>query len=447
MKTISAKFAACLILITGITSTLSAQWQPVGQIGFASGAKTSLAFSPSDEPFLAFNKYFSPGVALSVMKFDNNDWVNVGSNGDSIGDANSLSLAFSPSGEPYVAYGDYENSEKVTVKRFDGTSWVAVGAEGISTNTAETVSLAFSSSGEPFVAFMDRGNSDKASVMKFDGTNWVNVGASGFSQGAAWYLSLAVSPADEPHVAYLDWGNSQKATVMKFDGSNWVNVGNAGFSPGAAFSTTIRFSPNGEPFVAFQDEANSSKASVMKFDGSNWVNVGAAGFSPVPSLDGLRPLFEFNPSGEPMVAFKENGDNISLMKYDGTNWTTIGASLPNLGARDMSFAFSSNGVPHISYMENSTGGRIAVMKNDETVSIVDFIEPDNSIKTYPNPTHQTVYFSSPTNVKLINLSGQVIGSERQVNKLNLSNLASGIYFLIFTDNNGHAIQRNKVVKE
>ena len=113
----------------------------------------------------------------------------------------------------------------------------------------------------------------------------------------------------------------------------------------------------------------------------------------------------------------------------------------------MSLAFSSNGVPYISYTENSTGGRIAVMKNDEILSTVDFIESDNSIKIYPNPTHKTVYFSSPNNVQLINLNGQVITSERQVNKLNLSNLASGIYFLIFTDNNGHVIQRNKVVKE
>ncbi len=42
------------------------------------------------------------------------------------------SLAFSPSGQPYVAYQDYLNSYKATVMTFDGTNWVNVGNAGFS---------------------------------------------------------------------------------------------------------------------------------------------------------------------------------------------------------------------------------------------------------------------------------------------------------------------------
>jgi len=46
------------------------------------------------------------------MKFDGNNWVNVGSPGFSAGQADYISLAIDGSGTPYVAYSDYANSKK-----------------------------------------------------------------------------------------------------------------------------------------------------------------------------------------------------------------------------------------------------------------------------------------------------------------------------------------------
>jgi len=212
-------------------------------------------------------------------------WKNVGNAGFSAGKAEFTSLAFSPSGQPYVAYEDWGNSRKATVMKFDGTNWVNVGNAGFSTGEVDYISLAFSPSGEPYVAYQDGGvtySVGKATVMKFDGTNWVNVGTANFSADEADYTSIAFSPSDgQPYVAYMDFGHTGRATVMKFDGTNWVNLGTAGFSAGWVLSTSLAFSPSGEPYVAYQDQATypAWKATVMKFDGTNWVNVGAAGFS------------------------------------------------------------------------------------------------------------------------------------------------------------------------
>jgi hypothetical protein len=46
-------------------------------------------------------------------------WMNVGNAGFSEGEVSCTSLAFSPSGEPYVAYSDGANSFKATVSRFN----------------------------------------------------------------------------------------------------------------------------------------------------------------------------------------------------------------------------------------------------------------------------------------------------------------------------------------
>jgi len=46
-------------------------------------------------------------------------WMNVGNAGFSAGYTDWTSLAFSPSGEPYVAYQDWEKSQKATVMKYD----------------------------------------------------------------------------------------------------------------------------------------------------------------------------------------------------------------------------------------------------------------------------------------------------------------------------------------
>jgi len=194
-------------------------WKNVGNAGFSAGGDdyTSLAFSPSGQPYVAFEDVANSYKA-TVMKFDGTNWVNVGNAGFSAGGAGYTSLAFSPSnGQPYVAFIDW----RASVMTFNGTNWVYVGSEGFSDDEIESTSLAFGTSGQPYVAYGGSDNSEEAaSVMKFDGTNWVYVGTAGFSGGAAGYISLAFSPVDSmPYVAFSDEGSwfFGPATVMKYD--------------------------------------------------------------------------------------------------------------------------------------------------------------------------------------------------------------------------------------
>ena len=145
-------------------------------------------------------------------------WKYVGNEGFSLAEADNTSLAISPSGQPYVAFLDMAHYQKTTVMKFDGINWVNVGNAGFSVGSTDFISLAFSPTGQPFVAYKDLGNSNKTSVMRFDGTKWVNVGNAGFSAGEADCTSLAFNPSDSlPYVAYEDYGNSRKATVIKYD--------------------------------------------------------------------------------------------------------------------------------------------------------------------------------------------------------------------------------------
>jgi DNA-binding beta-propeller fold protein YncE len=92
----------------------------VGNAGFSAeriSDEISLAFKPSGQPYVAFSE--GGQDSSTVMKFDGDNWVNVGNTGFTKGKADNISIALSPTGQPYVAFVDYTNSQKVTVMKYD----------------------------------------------------------------------------------------------------------------------------------------------------------------------------------------------------------------------------------------------------------------------------------------------------------------------------------------
>jgi hypothetical protein len=227
---------------------------------------------------------------------------------------NGTSIAFSPSGQPYVAFGDSEKNNKATVMRFNDTSWVTVGSADFSAGWTTDISLAFNPiDGQPYVAYEDGGNSIKATVMKFNGNNWENVGKAGFSAGKAYYTSLAFDSTGQPYVAYEDGTNSFKATVMKFDGISWVNVGDAGFSANVASSTCLAINRQGEPYVAYRDQANNWGITVMRYRSNAGISeLTSPGISiyPNPAHDYMTVETSFTPSQDLLSISNLNGQQL-----------------------------------------------------------------------------------------------------------------------------------------
>ncbi len=449
------------------SSPLDYMWKNVGNIGFTTGwaTYTSLAFSFSDgQPYVAYTDNTNSNKA-NLMKFDGNEWVNVGDSNFSAGSwAAYTSLAFSPKdGQPYVAYEDCcygVDSGKATVMKFDGINWINVGNAGFSIgNEVDYINLAFSPLDSlPYVAFSSWWYWFKATVMKFNGTNWVNVGNAGFSTAEADWVCFAFSPSGEPYVAYKDWALinnyvSYKATVMKFDGTSWVNVGNARFSDGEADNLSIAFSPSGQPYVAYADDGNSEKATVMKFDGSNWVNVGNAGFTP----HGVYTTsIAFSPTGEPYIAYEDwtyTGKAI-VMKFDGTNWVYVGSPTGfSAGNTDFtSLAFSPFGQPYVAYMDYANSAKATVMRYDSVFAGIN--EPkESTFSLYPNPaftqlTIETLQTQTQSQLSIMNLNGQQLITRQLTEsktQIDISNLPSGVYFVRLTGE--RMVEIGKIIKQ
>jgi len=441
-------------------STLSTDhvWEYVGNAGFSAGDSyfTSLAFSPTGEPYVAFSD-FGYGGKATVMKFKGTSWVNVGDAGFSDDETNYTSLAFSPSGEPYLAYQDFGYSGKATVMKFNGSNWINIGMAGFSLGKAWYTSLAFSPSDNfPYVAFMDGATSYKATVMKFNGSNWEIVGSSGFSAGQADYLSLAFNPSDSlPYVAFRDYHDSLKATVMKFKGNNWVNVGKAGFTAGGASFTCLAFNTiDSQPFIAFTDDKDSCYASVMKFDGLNWSYVGSQGFS----HDSIySPSLCFSPAdGLPYLAFAYYPmrivNNLTVMKFNGNSWVQVGTS--NFGKTFYfpSLAINPNGVPFVAFTDaQELSSKTSVMKYDSASNGLEELRP-LKLTVYPNPAEVKIIIEMSeidkrSDLSVLNLNGQQRIS-RQITcpktQIDISSLPSGVYIVRLT--NDQWVQVGKFIK-
>ncbi len=194
-------------------------WVTVGSADFTAGEAYDSSFAIDDNgtPYVMYVDVANSDKA-TVMKFNGSSWVTVGSAGfspDYVGEYTDI--AIDPGGTPYVVYEDGADGDarKATVMKFDGNSWVVVGSAGFTADEAHIPSIAIDSQGTPYVAFGDYAESEKLTVMKYNGSSWVIVDQAGFTDGYIFTPSIAIDGNDDPLVAYEDWGNSGKVSVMK----------------------------------------------------------------------------------------------------------------------------------------------------------------------------------------------------------------------------------------
>ncbi|HWB63040.1 MAG TPA: T9SS type A sorting domain-containing protein, partial [Chitinophagales bacterium] len=168
--------------------------------------------------YIAYEDHAANNSNATVMTFNGSNWLAVGSTGFSSDAATYESIAIDNNNVPYIAFSDYgaNNGYAATVMKFDGNNWVNVGSQGFTPGEADFTTLAFDKNNTLYLAYSDAQNSYKASVEYFNGTTWVNKGAADFSSSEADYISLVADGSGNLYTGYVDFGNSHATTVKKF---------------------------------------------------------------------------------------------------------------------------------------------------------------------------------------------------------------------------------------
>ncbi len=145
-------------------------------------------------------------------------------------------------------------------------------------------------------------------------------------------------------------------------------------------------------------------------------------------------------------------DMLFAYKINNGEWSnTFDSSMPNLtlsNGETIYFACAS-------YFVGKTGTYQFIAEvNGEAFTSNNFIEFNNEIELYPNPTEKDIILENipkeATKITLFSIEGKLIIQQKMTNSstlINLSNQSSGVYFIQFENNEGEIIAREKVVKQ
>jgi hypothetical protein len=250
----------------------STGWVPVGQKRFSNAEAnyTSLVLDSNGTPYVGYSEC-EDNCQATVMKhtgLGTTGWEPVGIPKFSVGQANYLSLALDRNQSPYVAYvGD---SLQATVMKFDNTNWIPVGSPNFS-DEAMLTTLSINDNNVPYVAYQDLA-AGGITVKKFNNPDWENVGNTIPFDNQTGSISLSISPDRIPYLAYDDPASYHRATLMKYTdegNTGWRPVGTSGFSDGGVQFTSLVLDPSGTPYVVYEDGSGTggNRATVMKFSG------------------------------------------------------------------------------------------------------------------------------------------------------------------------------------
>lgn len=198
-----------------------------------------------------------------------------------------------------------------------------------------------------------------------------------------------------------------------------TNVPSNGYAPGSSYDITINISDEGTSVWGFE----------MMAEDKNGLPVGAfSNNSQVNSLNsGLRATHKFASSSS------------SNAQTWIANWTAPASGTGSVTFYVSAMAANGNG--------NNRGDRVFI----DTISITEntsanIAELENfQINLYPNPATQKIviagYENTSSNIKVINSMGETVMSGSFKNALNISELASGTYYLKIIENNRVFIKR------
>ena len=415
------------------------QWQIVGNRKFTTGRTTldgkSLTVD-NGTPYIAYSD-----ASLKVMKYDGQNWVDVGPTSLPTGAAGPPSIT-SDNGTIYIAYQDQTYNGKNSVIKYDGTAWTFIGSRGFSPNEARFQSIAIHN-GEPYVAFEDKANAYESSVMKYDGTNWVYVGTAGFTTGQAIYNEIAFD-GSTPYVIYMSLGGTSgyETRVVKYNGIDWVPVGTTGYGNAGSANQSIAFH-NGEPYFSFLD-FNHFKSTVKKFDGQNWVDVGMPGFSAGMAV---QPQIAFH-NGVPYVAYRDFtvSEKLTVMYYDGINWLPVGGSI---GVSPEEVTAPSlvvdNNTLYVAFIDtvNFNPGKLSVMSYDIVTDLKRTEAVNKSFEIYPNPATNTVTVKVEEDfefIAILALNGELL-KKASFKSIKVDDLPIGVYLLQIKTDRGFGYKR------
>ena len=234
------------------------QWTTVGSA--FSSVETHIVLDNNDLPYLVARDV-SQGYKGVIFKLENNSWVPVSGTGIYAPDAEyscHQDLVFDSNNTPYISYADYMTSNTLKVRKFENGEWVAVGS-GID-NIYFYQSMALDDDDMPYLAYCAY-PSYQLRAVRFNGSDFESLGDN-LAEGAVSELNACINEGKFT-VAFINDGQSNYLSVLQYE-DEWSYVGPSLVSEGAIDDPCI-IADNGVLYVAYSDDGLQGFASCMRY--------------------------------------------------------------------------------------------------------------------------------------------------------------------------------------
>ena len=176
------------------------------------------------------------------------------------------------SGEVFLGYRQFQNG-KITVKKFENGNWTNVGDSAFTYGSSSFFKLAIAADSTPVVVYIDTEKGWNITVMKFNKTNWDTLGTRGFTGLGNGEFGLTISEgnifvASQAFNQIKVWYYDETLSSWEFVGSN--GIASIGFPGGVDMQ-----SYGSEIFVIYRDNNKNiqvRKASTLNPSNSSWSN-------------------------------------------------------------------------------------------------------------------------------------------------------------------------------
>ena len=233
-------------------------WTSIGSL--PGGPEIHIYLDRNEVPYV-LTRDVSQNYIGVVLKLENNAWVPLAGTGlyaPSGEYACHHDMVFDSNNVPYISYGDYMASNALKVRKFENGEWVMVGS------TIDNIyfyqGMEIDENDGLYVAYCKSSN-QQLNAVRFNGSDWESIGDN-LSGGAISDLSTCMNDGTFT-LAFVNDAQSNYLSVMQF-GDEWSSVGPTLASEGASDDPFITAADNAL-YVAYSDDGLNGYASCMRY--------------------------------------------------------------------------------------------------------------------------------------------------------------------------------------
>jgi hypothetical protein len=309
-----------------------------------------------------------------------------------------------------------------------------------------------------------------AQVYQWNGNEWTQLGNDIEGTEAYDELGMSVSINEMGNVVAVgapgNVGNGINQAgyvkVYEWTGTDWTQRGTPLFGEfdGDEFGRSVTLNTSGDVLAigapGYDVGSNNlvCAAYVYEWNGTNWAQRGNT-FLGVEFANAFGFSLSLNNSGNILaIGATHYGSTgkVQIFEYTGATWTQIGDlagnELNDIFGCSVSLNGNGDAVAVGAWGGSQDHGYVSVFQNPSLVGTNELLSDDSQIYFYPNPASNFVLISGDADVhkiRLLSLDGKEVMSFNPdgKNKIDLTNIKSGIYVLEFLTNS--SLECSKII--